>query len=427
MEGIDKRAPDFEASAKESELIASILGGTRIIRAGGRTYLPQFEGETDKSYQTRLGSAVLANFFADAIRNISSRPFGRDVVVHGADGLPVDDVTRSGISLQEYSQTFFASSVAYGEAFTICEFPQTDGNVTLADMRARNIRPYLVPVSQNAILDYVEDAGICTHFRYLTARTVRSGFHTQKIQRIVSYDPGKINVYEKNDGGNWALYQSVVTGFDAVPVTRLVTGSQALDMRPIPPLIDAAYKQVEHYQVSAGLRYNLDMTAYPMLAFEGSQESDESIPTGPGTVLFAPEGSIKLLEPSGTSYSSIQSRVDAIERELLLLCLQPIIPQAGNIAALVGEIQAAKAHSAIKAWAKNLEESMERMLGNMALWMDKKEPNIEVSIDTDFGLNSATMNEVGALINAYKSQAIDDQTLIAELVKRNFISPKADS
>jgi hypothetical protein len=424
--GIDNRAYDFEATVDDYHLVQTLYGGTPAIRKAGKRYLPAHEGEPPVSYKNRLSCAVLSNFFMDALRNISSRPFTRNISIKGADNLYLEDVTRSKVSFAEFSKDAFMAGIGYGECFVVCDFPRTNREVTLAEVREKNIRPFLRLVNPLSIFDYREDDGVCNYFRVATSRCEVSGFKKQTIAQIKVYEPGLISVYEKDTQGVWVLVGGIPieTGVPFVPVTRLVLGVELHDRRPVSPMIDCAHKQIEHYQVSVGLRANLDMTAYPMLAGQGMNDPQGPIPSGPGTVLFAPAGRWEILEPSGASYTSLQNRVNAIEREIQILGLQPLIPQSGNIAALVGEIQASKAHTAIRAWSLILEEKMEEMLRQMAAWLDSN-TEIEVSIDTDFGLSDSTMKEVSQLIAAFTAGAIDSNTLLAELSKRSFLSTLA--
>jgi Domain of unknown function (DUF4055) len=423
MVGIDEYAEDFSASKGEIELVSNLMAGTSALRRAGEKYLPAYEGETKKSHDVRVSTAVLKNIYMDALRNISSRPFGRDIQIKGADSLPLENVTRNGISFQEFCRSAFMYSIAFGESFVLCEFPKTNGVKTLEEMRAEKIQPYLTKVSPLNVLDYIEENGECSVFRVATSRIdLDESYKKRSINQITVYRPGQIDIWEQDKDQKWFLRETIETGLNFVPVTRIAIGEEFDGRRPVSPLIDCAYAQIEHYQMGVALRNNLDMTAYPMLAGQGMQSTNEPVPTGPGAVLYTgQDGSWALLEPSGTSYRSLQDRLNAIEREIMILGLQPLLPQAGNIAALVGEIQASKAHAAIKAWAITLEEKMEQMLHQMSAWLDQSN-EIEVSIDTDFGLSESSMAEVSQLLVAFKEGAIDSKSLLSELIKRNFIT-----
>lgn len=423
MVGIDEYAADFNASRGEIKLVGDLMIGTTAFRKASSAYLPLHEAETKLSHDMRVSTAVLKNLYMDALRNISSRPFGRDISIAGAEGLPIENVTRNGVSFQEFCRSVFMNAIAFGEQFVLCDFPKTGGVKTLEDMRKEKIQPYLTKVNPLNILDYVEEDGRCTVFRVATTRmNLVNGFGKEYVNQICVYTPGNILVFEQDKDQKWFQSDSIDTGLNFVPVTRIVIGEESEGRRPVSPMIDCAYAQVEHYQMSVAVRNSLEMTAYPMLAGQGIGISSEPIPTGPGVVLYTgQEGKWELLEPSGTSYTSLQERLNAIEREIMILGLQPLLPQAGNIAALVGEIQASKAHAAIRAWSITLKEKMEQMLNQMGAWLDIK-TDAEVTIDTDFGMSESTMSEVSQLLVAFKEGAIDKNFLLSELTKRNFVT-----
>lgn len=425
LEGIDTKSSDFAAMTKTYAMIDAVLGGTEAMRENSTMFLPKMAHESKESYDCRINSAVLANFFADAVRHIGSRPFGIESAQTGVDGIDLENFDENGGAFTSFAIDYFKHAVAYGEAFALCEMPNTQDIATLADFRAAGIRPYASILSNDSIIEYREDNGACTHLRVLTVRQEVVGFKTVSIAQIKVFEAGLITVYEQNaDTGEWMLAgEPIATGLDFVPVVRMPLGLRAKGKRPTPPIIDAAYKQVEHLQASVALSNVLHLTAYPMLVGQGMGDgAGVNIETGPNAVLYAPhESRWELLEPAGTSITLLQNRLDSIERELMILCLQPFIPQSGNIAALVGEIQADKANMAVRAWVMVLEEALESILSNIGAWLGLS-LTPDVQLDAGFGTGESGMNEVMALIDLWTAQGINRADLIKELQKRDLVS-----
>ena len=68
------------AHAESRQLIEDLLGGTKAMRARKTIYLPSEEGETVKSYETRVSRTFLNNYFQHTVSKLSSEVFSKEVV-----------------------------------------------------------------------------------------------------------------------------------------------------------------------------------------------------------------------------------------------------------------------------------------------------------------------------------------------------------
>ena len=66
--------------ADDWALLRTVMGGTKQMRGEGTAYLPQHEGETAEAYDVRLATAVLTNYFEDAVRVAASTSVGAVMV-----------------------------------------------------------------------------------------------------------------------------------------------------------------------------------------------------------------------------------------------------------------------------------------------------------------------------------------------------------
>src|SRR5690554_1705728 len=63
------------------EICRDVMGGTLVMRAKGRAYLPQFPKEEDEQYAQRLGQAVLFNAFAKTVKSLTGMVFRKPIAL----------------------------------------------------------------------------------------------------------------------------------------------------------------------------------------------------------------------------------------------------------------------------------------------------------------------------------------------------------
>ena len=85
--GPDTPSSDYEAMRPYWAMVTAIMGGTATMRAAGETYLPRFEHESKKCYDTRLAAAKFTNIFGDIVDTLASKPFEQEIGVEKADAV----------------------------------------------------------------------------------------------------------------------------------------------------------------------------------------------------------------------------------------------------------------------------------------------------------------------------------------------------
>src|SRR4029450_13985197 len=165
----------------------------------------------------------------------------------------------------------------------------------------------------------------------------------------------------------WELIDQGALAIDVIPLVPLIPGRRmGGSWRFVPPMQDAAFLQIEHYQQESGLKYASDNTAFPMLAGNGvSPPTDPTgkpvtAPRGPKRVLYAPppqtgtgvvSGSWDFIEPTGTSLTFLASQLKERERQLRELGRQPLTADSGKLTVVTPAIAASNGNAAVAGWA----------------------------------------------------------------------------
>lgn len=451
----------------DRQMIADILEGGRKVRNQGTMYLPKYPGEGQTEYQWRNRSAPWRPEFADALRNLVARPFGRDIAIKG-DSPPeqivgpkpntgedrrggfVDDVDGRGNSLSVFCKNVFERGIAMGMAAIFVDTPKddrpnlADGSRppprTVAESNAANIRPYWIfwDAMQIIALEIAWNGGkaFIKHMRVKETVIERDNFAEKTIDQIRVLEPGVWTVYRKKDpdgqgnGGDWAVYESgdFIASDGAprqdIPVALFFTGRVEGSMKVRPPLADLSDMQIELYRAGSRKDDILTNAGSPMLQGKGieKEEGAPDIIVGPRTVLYAPmsqDGKPTewgFLQPDAANITEIRNDLESIVEDIRRLGMQPAIDKSGNPTATSAAIDNAKTHSTLQSWAMVLNDTIEQAMVYTTDYYGI-EDRVQTHVDTDFAVLSYNQPALVFLQNARDNKDISQGTYL-ETAKR---------
>jgi hypothetical protein len=445
---IDPTQLSTDAMAMQADwyLLRSIMGGTEAMRAAGKTFLPQYEGETDQSYKNRLARTVLTNYFEDALRNAVSLPFRKPIQV--PDGLPQDmkdilkDIDMMGNNLDQFCRICLEDSTIMGYGFILVDWARNEAQNLAEQKQAGADRPYWVFIRADDVLGvYTSVVGgkeVITHFRYreLVTTLNEETFKEEVEERVRVYRPGRFEVWRKVKGRNWELADlgnmASKEPLPFVPVVPVWCGRRLGGFRVKPLFLDLAYKQVEHWQSASDQRNILSFARFPMLAVAGAQgAAEEDLVVGPSRVLTTTdvEGRWYYVEPRGHAIETGRRDLEDLKEEMRILGLQPLITRVGNITATARALDETRVHSAVEVLAMNLEDAIEIAMRYTEKWFGRdREENkpFGFRVNRDFNLSIRETAEVDSLIRARITGEISRKTFWSELKRRNVLSPDFD-
>ena len=114
------------------------------------------------------------------------------------------------------------------------------------------------------------------------------------------------------------------------------------------------------------------------------------------------------------------------------LGMQPTITRSGDVSATETSVVAAKAHSALEAWAIGLKDCLEQAFIFTVEWMSAEAQRaignkaIAVSVNTDFGVGEMAAAEANVVLTAEKQNIISKKTARDELARRSILGPSFD-
>lgn len=447
--------------------IDAILAGADAVRAAGKAYLPQYECEGQSEYKRRLAAAPWRNEFEDALRSLSAKPFSQEVMI--ADGAPkpieaiAEDIDARGNDLTQFARRVFRCAVAKGYHAILVDYPKMQAGMSLAEEREAGARPYWVHADADEVIALytamINGKETVTHVRIRQCTIERRGYSERKVERIrefdrpkletpagIEYAPGIWKVWEKQkvEGATdeqWVLIDEGVInrgGSTDIPIVIFWAGERYGEHEVKPPLADLADMQMELYRALSRQDEILTYAGSPMLTAEGMAPPEvkrdqngnplpeQGLRVGPKSILYAEPysdgkaGKWSYIQPDASNIREVRDHTKSVIDDMRRLGMQPITPGTGDVKATAIAVDAAKAHSALEAWALGLKDVLEQAFVYTAEWLDA-ETDVEVNMRTDFGLDIGNNGAADWINKAYESKLLTGITAREELRRRNLI------
>lgn len=446
MSDVATPMPEYDAMSIHWELPAALMGGTFAMRNAGRKYLPQegryvtidgvptWQGESNEAYQRRLNRTTLYNGFKRAIHGLRGKVFAKPIIL--ATDAPerfeewVENIDLQGNNLTVFAFSLFESALTYGHTHILADYPVVPKGATAADERMLRVRPYLTHVPpQNLIGWRMETVGGIRQLTQVRIRETLTEFDgdygTQVVEQVRVLYPDRWEVYRSSEAG-WELVSESPNPLGFIPLSTLYT-QRTGEFISEPPLLDLAYKNVEHWQSSSDQKNILHVARVPILFGRGFVAGDRQVEIGSSQMVVEPDpqADLKYVEHSGAAIESGQKDLDIIESQMLALSLEPMIQRTGNVTATARALDEAEANSSLQAWALRMQDALDNALYYMDAWAGYTD-GAAVDVNTSYGLTLDKTDDVKALIQLRGLREISRQTLMTELKRRGTLDDEYD-
>lgn len=402
----------------DRELIRAVRGGTEALRNAGVKYLPKEPGESAESYKRRLARSFLTNYTDRTVRNLASKPFTRPIVVKSEHYQELADeyvkaVDGKGTSLTGLSSTVFEDALWNGSSFIA------------VDCAVQGGRPYAYHLSGDHILGYrLDEDDRLTEIRIQERAVVADGEWGEK-------EVTRVRVF-KRDGEQvtWSLYDedgtavTVDQAFALKEIPVVAVHSSAVvasgELFAAPPLKDLAFMNLQHYQESSDQSNILRIARVPVL-FASGVADDAAIAIGSEYAIKGESGAdLKYVEHSGAAIGAGRDSLKDLEAKMQSYG-SDMLENNGAVETATGRsLRAGETNNRVAMIALNLASAVERVLGWIAYFNKVAEPDFNVDINTEYGINSAP-EELTALANARTMGDLSQEDYLQELKRRGLL------
>jgi hypothetical protein len=440
----DPRNPSgsYQTVSQFYRSIDAVLNGAASVRALKDTCLPKYGAESWDEYGRRVSTAPWRPEFEDCLRNIAAKPFTKPVSLQGTIPAKIkafaEDVDTLGNDLHNFARSTFWNGVGFGLHGVLVEYPTMQPNITLADERSAGARPYWCHIPAKSLIDVRTkmEGGktVVSYVRFrLTDDRSNGRFGSKTVEQVKILEPGRWELWEVvGDKNEMVQVGEGTIALPLIPLALFYTGRRDHGSHPKPPLADLADMQFELYRALSREDEILTFAGSPMLTANGMgpPEGGKTIEVGPKRVLFAPNNgagqtSWDFIQPAAANIEQIRKHIESIIDDMRRLGMQPLLPRSGDLTATVGALEAAKAHSAVEAWANGLKDALEQALVFTAEWLNEK-PTAEVGVHTDFGVDIDGGADMAELLKARMAGEISRETYWDEMLRRGKLGPQFD-
>lgn len=425
------------------ERAKALLDGTDAMRAAGTKFLPKFPGEHQETYNFRLASAVLTNFY-DAIAGLMVGMVFEKALTHDKSTLPPEflaNVDNHGSDLSTFAASLCRALLTKGRPHILIDHPKKpDAALTAADDAALGLRPYFVLMEPGAVISaYAENesgAEILTNFRWREwgAEEDEDGYGVVAVERVrvMKRTPAGVafEVWERvRQSDQFALRDEGVlmrggadgTAMTAIPIVTLYSDRQSF-MVSKPTLDDIAHKNIEHWQSSADQRHILTVTRFPILYQIGTKNPVALI--GPYSMLHTEtpqtEAKIGYAEATGTGTEHGWKDLARIVSEAEAMTVR-IVTSDGAKSDTGEKADVSKEASKLQKIAGELDRGLTEALKHAARWygLEDKAAGV-VSTHKEFGVSADDVKAIDQLRAMRDAGDLSQQTYWKEVDERGL-------
>lgn len=414
-------SPRMAALKEKRHLVNDLMGGTFAMRKAGERWLPKHPAESPGVYRTRLEKTFLDNFLELAISKAAGKIFKKQIEVEDVppqveDLLP--DIDLQGSGLDPFAQEVGKKSLAAGISYVLVDVPPSNGARTAAEERAAGIRPYLVHIDPDSVLEILSErvGGKETLRRVrlmecLTEPDGDWGYTEVKQIRVLEMREGVMcyDVYREQDtakGKEWMM-QDELSGVTTFPAIFLVPfySNRTGFMEGEPGFQNIAESTLEHWQVKSEYMHALTMSCFCMYTAAGVPEGF-NFEVGPTKTLAStdPDAKFGVIETTGKGVTLAAEALKAIEARIETAGVNLRVENAGKVTATAASLDSAETNAGLMAVAQGWSDSWQQVLAHMATILGV-ESKAEVKVCTDFGGlrgTQAGLTEIG------KARALGD-------------------
>lgn len=378
----------YQATADLRTTFSDVIGGTAALRAKYKKYLPQFPLEHDDDYKARWGAATMLNVTRKTRETLCGLVFQKPLTL--SEDVPkeivdlCENIDNQGNNLDTFARRVFEDSFD-GWAVIVTDTPKTKAS-DLAEEKRLGLRPYcrsyraadvinwdysVDPISQKQVLTLIV-------FREVVSKANGAMFKREYVSQYRVYHIKDNKVFwqlweeQKNSKGETEIVQvtkdTAIEKLDVIPVA--VIG----ELGDPPPLMDLAYKNLEHAQTYSDYKAIIHKTCVPIPYTTGLDKADAGEAISGAMMWHLPEsGSMGFAEVTGGSIEATRTSLEDNKVDMSWLGLQMLMPkpQGGNATATEVVSDTIQDTSELQTRANQLKDALELTFGFIAQYMGK--------------------------------------------------------
>ncbi len=429
------------------EVMKAVTRGTEYLRENSEAFLPLEPREDYRAYLSRVNRAVFSPYTQRLIRAATGLILRKPIMLEGDPywrEVFAKDVDGCGSDLDEYARRLLLTSLTYGHAHTLVDFPAPSGARSLAEEREMGRRPYWVEIDPANVygwrLDRDAAYGTLTQVRIYEKAIVPEGrFGEKTYEQIRVIEPGRYEVYPQRSplqaiqsygpgflepNSQSSDYEMVESGtYSLSDIPLVTTYSNKIDtMVSRPPMLDVAYLNLAHFQRQADLIHSLHIASQPMLVLEGwdDQTKDMAISVN-YAIATQPGNKVYYVEPASSAFEAQSNEIKELQSQMSMLGISTLSQQKFVAeSAEARRLDKVDTNSMLAAVSLDLEQTLQKAFNYAAEYLGLEPPEIRIS--RDFDANRLIGQDITAITALYEKGAITLEEVRDILSKGEILS-----
>lgn len=428
-DNVDSHSPYYTDYMEKSELVRTLIKGTRGMKDAGKTFLPSAQLETSTSYNIRLLNSVLVNAYRKTASFMAGQVFQTDVILE--EGVPADFKTYAdaidplGNDINVFAKRAFQHGLEKGVAHILVDAPvkEPGRTYTVAEEKELGIRPFMKEIKPEDVIGWIVDEnGVLVQVRIKETVTTREGdFGTKEVKRIRVLEQGAWFVYEQEDGKDYTLKDKGAFSVNKIPLFTFIPGEEWTAMTGETPLQDLAELNLRHWRSLSDQINILHVGRVPFLF--GIKVDLTVLPSGVATMVTSDEdgADVKYVEITGAAIAAGQTDLTELEAKMALWGLQQLIPRTGNQTATEKALTSGESNSSLGTWATEFESTLQSAFELMGEYMNQVFPPKSVSLNKEYSFGTMSAEEGTMLLKSVDTGVMSAQGCFAEFKRRNIV------
>lgn len=436
---VSRRSAAVESMAVAWDLIADLMGGTARMRSVRERHLPRWPLEDACDYDVRVKTATLFPAYARTVAVLTGKPFSQSITI--GDDVPepiklcLEDADREGRDVTSFAAPVFADALTYGISGILVDCPPSNGARTLRDEREAGVRPYLVHVKHDDVLGWRSEnhdgTTALTQLRLRETVEEPDGLYgTKTIEQVRVLTPGRWEVHRKvkdetTKVETWRMVKAGDTSLDFIPYVPIY-GYRKEYMVGVPPMLELAYLNVEHWQSKSDQQTILHVARVPLLLLKClGATNDVAASPGWGIKTDERDAEVGFVEHSGAAIEAGRLSLLDLEDRMRQVGAELLVIKPGNTTVVQTRSDNEPAMCDLQRITRSLEDGLNLALYYMARFL-KLDKGGKVSIYSDFGVSNLSEASAQLVVDMPDKGLLTKSTALREMQRRGVLGADVD-
>lgn len=447
---------DYDDQKDQWEIMDDLYQGADRVKEKTTKYLPATELElqemrtsvganslTKTRYAQRLDRAVFINGIDRLTKFAMGHLFRESVKIPEAFSSKNDKLMKDadllGTDLRQFIRNVSTRAYVLGHQFVVVDMPRRAPG-SLQEQKNGNFRPYLVALDPMDLVDWsistAEDGTPQLDWAIIlrTEYEERTPFAARRPKNVyIVWYKDRWERYEVIDPSNAnsetrpTLMEEGVNPIGEVPIYAIYSNL----VRPMvsrPPLMEAAYINISHYQTYSmsnhGLMYHLN----PLLVFIGLHE-DGDVKLNASTAAYLPrESEAKYVEYQGSGLKIAFEAAKALADEMMEAGLRSTTFLGANTSAEARRVAKSDFNAFLISVANSYEHGWTKILQAVGKWQDVQYTDDEAKpvFNKDFDVTIMDAGLARFYLESLQAGAISQKTFLKSMVRGDVFNKELD-